>query len=54
MQEDELFYLQSRGIGAPDAAALLLPGACQEVIEQLPSLAQAWQPLNRVMESLDR
>ena len=54
LQEDELFYLQSRGIGASDAAALLLRGACQEVIEQLPSLAQAWQPLNRVMESLDR
>ena len=54
LQEDELFYLQSRGIGASDAAALLLRGACQEVIEQLPSPAQAWQPLNRVMESLDR
>ena len=53
LQEDELFYLQSRGIGAADAAALLLRGACQEVIEQLPASAQAWQPLNRVMESFD-
>ena len=52
LQEDELFYLQSRGIAAQDAAALLLRGACQEVIEQLPAAAQAWRPLDRVMESL--
>ena len=52
LQEDELFYLQSRGIAAQDAAALLLRGACQEVIEQLPTAAQAWRPLERVMESL--
>ena len=53
LQEDELFYLQSRGIAASEAAALLLRGACQDVIEQLPAAAQAWQPLNRVMESLE-
>jgi len=52
LQEDELFYLQSRGIAAQDAAALLLRGACQEVIEQLPAASQAWRPLERVMESL--
>ena len=52
LQDDELFYLQSRGIAAADAAALLLRGACQEVIEQLPGAAQAWCPLERVMESL--
>ena len=52
LQEDELFYLQSRGIAAQDAAALLLRGACQEVIEQLPAAAQTWRPLERVMESL--
>ena len=52
LQEDELFYLQSRGIAASEAAALLLRGACQEVIEQLPASAQVWQPLNRVMGSL--
>ena len=53
LQEDELFYLQSRGISSSDAAALLLRGACQEVIDQLPSPAQAWKPLNRVMESIN-
>ena len=52
LQDDELFYLQSRGIAAADATALLLRGACQEVIEQLPSAAKVWRPLERVMESL--
>ena len=52
LQEDELFYLQSRGIGAADAAALLLRGACQEIIGQLPEAAQVWSPLERVMQGL--
>ena len=52
LQDDELFYLQSRGIAAADATALLLRGSCQEVITQLPDAAQAWCPLERVMESL--
>lgn len=52
LQEDELFYLQSRGIAAADAAALLLQGACQEIVDQLPSAAQAWSPLQRVMKGL--
>ena len=54
LQEDELFYLQSRGIAASAAAALLLRGACQEVVDQLPAAAQAWRPLERVMEGLAR
>ena len=54
LQEDELFYLQSRGIAASDAAALLLRGACQEVIEHLPASAAAWDPLGRVMTGLSR
>ncbi|MGB1621433.1 MAG: Fe-S cluster assembly protein SufD [Synechococcus sp.] len=52
LQEDELFYLQSRGIAAADAAALLLQGACQEIVEQLPAAAQAWSPLERLMTGL--
>jgi Fe-S cluster assembly protein SufD len=52
LQDDELFYLQSRGIAAADSTALLLRGACQEVIAQLPDAAQAWRPLECVMESL--
>ncbi len=54
LQEDELFYLRSRGISATDAAALLLRGACLDVINQLPGLADRWQPLNRVMQGLSR
>ena len=52
LQQDELFYLQSRGIAASDAAALLLRGACQDVIKHLPAPAEAWTPLDRVMEGL--
>ena len=52
LQEDQLFYLQSRGISAADAAALLLQGACQEIVDQLPAAARAWEPLKRVMKGL--
>jgi Fe-S cluster assembly protein SufD len=45
LQQDELFYLQSRGIGADRAAALLLRGYCEEILRSLPSAAAAWQPL---------
>ena len=48
LQDDELFYLQSRGIAAADAAALLLRGYCQEVVDQLPAAASVW----RVMDGL--
>ena len=52
LQDDELFYLRSRGISADAAAALLLRGVCLEVIDQLPKAAQAWTPLRRVMDGL--
>ena len=45
LQQDELFYLQSRGIGADRAAALLLRGYCEEILRSLPAAAAAWQPL---------
>lgn len=45
LQQDELFYLQSRGIGAGQAARLLLQGFCQEVLADLPAAAQVWDPL---------
>jgi FeS assembly protein SufD len=37
LQEDELFYLRSRGIGADQAARLLLRGFCDEVLRELPA-----------------
>ncbi len=43
LQEDELFYLRSRGIGAADAARLLLRGYCQEILGDFPAGAALWQ-----------
>ena len=45
LQQDELFYLQSRGIGADQAARLLLRGFCEEVLRDLPPAAAVWHPL---------
>jgi Fe-S cluster assembly scaffold protein SufB len=42
---DELFYLQSRGIGADQAAQLLQRAFCEEVLRELPAVARAWCPL---------
>lgn len=49
LQENELFYLQSRGIGADQAAGLLLRGFCQDVIDGLPAAAAAWTPLDALL-----
>jgi Fe-S cluster assembly scaffold protein SufB len=46
LRQDELFYLQSRGIGADLAARLLLRGYCGEVLRELPTAAALWQPLD--------
>jgi Fe-S cluster assembly protein SufD len=55
LQQDELFYLQSRGIGADQAAALLLRGYCEEILRSLPAAAAAWQPLPTLLgETSDR
>jgi Fe-S cluster assembly scaffold protein SufB len=45
LQQDELFYLQSRGIAADQAARLLLRGFCEEVLRELPPSAAVWHPL---------
>lgn len=45
LQEDELFYLRSRGIDATAASRLLLRGFCAEVLDDLPAAAALWQPL---------
>ena len=44
LQQDELFYLQSRGIAADQAARLLLAGYCQDVLRELPAAAAGWLP----------
>jgi len=49
LQQDELFYLQSRGIAAAQAQRLLLRGFCEEVLAELPDPASRWQPLAHLM-----
>ncbi|MFZ9952909.1 MAG: SufB/SufD family protein [Vulcanococcus sp.] len=44
LQTDELFYLQSRGIGSDQAAGLLKRAFCEEVLRELPAAARAWCP----------
>ena len=48
LQTDELFYLQSRGIAADQAAALLRRAFCEEVLRELPAAARSWCPLERL------
>jgi Fe-S cluster assembly protein SufB len=36
MNEDQIFYLQSRGIAREDALNLIVNGFCKEVIRELP------------------
>lgn len=50
LQLDELFYLQSRGIGADLAARLLKRGFCAEVVQALPAAADGWRPLERLLQ----
>ena len=45
LQTDELFYLQSRGIGSDQAAGLLKRAFCEEVLRELPAAARRWCPL---------
>jgi SUF system FeS cluster assembly, SufBD len=44
LQTDELFYLQSRGIGSDQAAGLLKRAFCEEVLRDLPDAARSWCP----------
>ena len=49
LQIEELFYLQSRGIGAHQAAQLLQRAFCEEVLRELPAAAIAHQPLQALL-----
>jgi Fe-S cluster assembly protein SufD len=44
LQQEELFYLRSRGLGADQAARLLLAGFCDEILTSLPESASLWKP----------
>ena len=46
MNEEQLFYLQSRGIAREDAINLIVNGFCKDVIKELPlEFAQEEQKL---------
>jgi len=49
LQTDELFYLQSRGIGSEQAAGLLKRAFCEEVLRELPPAARAWCSFDRLL-----
>ncbi len=42
LQEEEIFYLRSRGINNESANALLLKGFCQEILKNLPCNSTYW------------
>ncbi|MYA91522.1 MAG: SufD family Fe-S cluster assembly protein [Synechococcus sp. SB0663_bin_10] len=50
LQDDELFYLQSRGIGREQASRLLQRGFCEDVLQRLPGTALPWPSLQRLLE----
>ena len=54
LQEEELFYLRSRGITIEKAISLLLRGYCQEIIDQLPLSAKKWNVLNQIINGLNK
>lgn len=49
LQQNELFYLQSRGIAADQASRLLLRGYCEEVLRELPAAAASAHPLQLLL-----
>ncbi len=50
LQQEELFYLQSRGVGPAQASQLLLRAFCDDVLSSLPSAAKDWQPVERLLD----
>ncbi|MEB3334885.1 MAG: SufD family Fe-S cluster assembly protein [Cyanobacteriota bacterium] len=52
LRDEQLFYLRSRGISAGQASRLLLRGYCQDVMDDLPVAAQAWNPLSFLLDEV--
>ena len=50
-QDEEIFYLQSRGISYEKAAELLLEGYCKEIINLIPLKPSRWSNLNNLLIS---
>ncbi len=49
LQEEELFYLQSRGIKAETATSLLLKAYCQEILNNFHVDASRWFDINNLL-----
>ena len=49
LQEDELFYLRSRGIGSNQANSLLLEGYFEEILKYLPLYSNRWSFLKNLL-----
>nr|APP88409.1 ABC transporter [Paulinella micropora] len=50
MQEDEIFYLQSRGLDVKQASTLVKKGYYQDILNTLPNSSNVWNPLERIMQ----
>ena len=53
LQQEELFYLRSRGIAINQASALLIRGYCSEVLDMLPVSADRWRPMDTLMRDIN-
>ena len=54
LQEEELFYLRSRGIDTKQATSLLIKGYCKEILDQLPLSAERWEVLNEILNRFNQ
>ncbi|MEB3307178.1 MAG: SufD family Fe-S cluster assembly protein [Cyanobacteriota bacterium] len=50
LRDEELFYLQSRGIAAPQASDLLKRAFCEDVLRDLPAEAAGLNPLAHLLD----
>ena len=53
LQEDEIFYLRSRGITTNEATNLLLKGYCQEILHEYPMEEKEEQLLNEILSGFN-
>ena len=53
LQEEELFYLKSRGIESHQASSLLLEGYYQEILQKLTLYSSRWKFLNNILCAQD-
>ena len=51
LQEEELFYLLSRGIDNAHANSLLLQGYYDEIVSQLPKSANKWNVFEKLTQN---